>query len=223
MKHILLVEDEKPFARFVELELQHEGYSVSCAYDGETGLQMAMAGPWDLILLDVMLPGIDGIDLCRMIRMHSGPPIIMITARDAVSDRIVGLDSGADDYIPKPFAIAELLARIRALLRRLNSEEPEHSELSYREITMDIETMTVLVGTRKIILTKREFDILKLFLEHPGEVVTRDRLLNEIWGFEATVGINIVDVYIRYLRSKLYPGREQGRIQTVRGEGYMLQ
>lgn len=223
MKEILLVEDEKDFARFLELELKYEGFVVSCAYDGKSGLRMALTKEWDLILLDVMLPGIDGIELCRMIRMRRQTPIIMITARDAITERIQGLKSGADDYLPKPFVIGEMLARMRALFRRLETVVPSHDCLSYRDITMDIERMTVYRAEQAIHLTKREFDILRLFLLKPGQVVTRDQLLDEIWGSEAEVENNTVDVYIRYVRKKLSPDGEQGYIQTVRNEGYILQ
>ncbi|MFC5649701.1 response regulator transcription factor [Paenibacillus solisilvae] len=223
MKEILLVEDEKPFARFIELELKYEGFVVSCAYDGKSGLRMALAKVWDLILLDVMLPGFDGFELCRMIRTRSQTPIIMITARDAVTDRIKGLESGADDYLPKPFAIGEMLARMRAVFRRLETVVPGHANLSYRDITMDVERMTVFRAEQAIHLTKKEFDILRLFLLNPGQVVTRDQLLDEIWGTEAKVENNTVDVYIGYVRKKLSPYGEQGYIQTVRSAGYILQ
>ncbi|MCZ8512182.1 response regulator transcription factor [Paenibacillus filicis] len=223
MKEILLVEDEKPFARFIELELNYEGFVVSCAYDGKTGLRMALAKEWDLILLDVTLPGFDGIELCKMIRMRSRTPIIMITARDTVEDRIQGLESGADDYLPKPFAIVEMLARMRALFRRLEASATKPVHLSYRDITMDVERMTVFRAQQEIHLTKREFDILRLFLLNPGQVLTRDQLLDEIWGTEAKVEINTVEVYISYVRKKLSSYGEQGYIQTVRSEGYMLQ
>lgn len=223
MKDILLVEDEKPFARFVELELKHEGFAVTCAYDGESGLRLAIKRKWDLILLDVMLPGMDGTEVCKMLRMHrSSTPVIMITARDAVTDRILGLESGADDYLPKPFAVGELLARMRALFRRQEQSLEAEAPLVYRDIQMDVETMTVLQGDRRIDFTKREFDILRLFLRHPGEVITRDRLLDEIWGAETKVETNVVDVYISYVRSKLSPKGENSYIATVRGAGYKL-
>lgn len=221
MKQILLVEDEKQLARFIELELQHEGYAVTCANDGETGLQMAVTRKWDMILLDVMLPVINGMELCGRLQSLNPPPILMITARDAVSDRVLGLESGADDYISKPFAMAELLARMRAIFRRTEGSVDER--FYYRDIEMDPSTMAVTVGDRDVRLTKREFDILKLFLEHPDEVITRDFILDKIWGPEAMVEPNIVDVYIRYLRSKISPRGEQSYIATVRGLGYKLQ
>lgn len=219
----MLVEDEKQFARFVELELHHEGFDVALAYDGETGLRLALSREWSLILLDVMLPGIDGVDLCRMIRMESATPIIMITARDAIADRIRGLSCGADDYIPKPFAIEELLARMRAIFRRMERAESDVNVLTYGHIALDEDTMMVTAGEHKADLTKREFDILRLFLLQPGVVLTRDRILDEVWGEEAQVEANIVDVYIRYLRGKLHSEGESGCIRTVRGVGYMLQ
>ncbi|KIL40711.1 PhoB family transcriptional regulator [Gordoniibacillus kamchatkensis] len=223
MKEILLVEDEEQFARFIELELRHEGFSVSCAFDGESGLRLATSKQWSLILLDVMLPGIDGVDLCRMIRMTSQTPVIMITARDAITDRIRGLGSGADDYIPKPFAIGELLARMRAIFRRIERAEPDAAVLTYRDITLNEDTMTVRIGERKAELTKREFDIFKMFMRHPGEALSRDRILDEIWGANDQVEANIVDVYIRHIRLKLQHAGKTDCIHTVWGVGYCLQ
>lgn len=223
MKNILLIEDERQFARFVELELVHEGFNVICAYDGDSGLRLALAQEWSLILLDVMLPGIGGVDLCRMIRSRRRTPIIMITARDAVEDRIRGLSSGADDYVPKPFAIKELLARMKAIFRRTDNMEPKPSLLEYRNITLNAGSMAVTAGDRTVQLTKREFDILELLMRQPGEVLTRDRILDKLWGVESEVETNIVDVYIRSLRNKLNPDGEPGFIRTIRGAGYMLE
>lgn len=223
MKNILLIEDERQFARFVELELVHEGFNVICAYDGDSGLRLALAQEWSLILLDVMLPGVGGVDLCRMIRSRRRTPIIMITARDAVEDRIRGLSSGADDYVPKPFAIKELLARMKAIFRRTDNMEPKPSLLEYRNITLNAGSMAVTAGDRTVQLTKREFDILELLMRQPGEVLTRDRILDKLWGVESEVETNIVDVYIRSLRNKLNPDGEPGFIRTIRGAGYMLE
>jgi DNA-binding response OmpR family regulator len=223
MRDILLIEDERQFARFVELELLHEGFNATCAYDGESGLRLALAQEWDLILLDVMLPGIGGIDLCRMIKMRSRTPVIMITARDAVEDRVQGLSSGADDYVPKPFAMKELLARMRAIFRRTDQQEQPSGVMTYRNIVLNKNAMTVAVGEREIELSKREFDLLELLILRQGEVLSRDRILDELWGVESEVEANIVDVYIGYLRQKLRSDGEHGIIRTVRGAGYMLE
>jgi DNA-binding response OmpR family regulator len=223
MKHILLIEDEKNLAMFIEMELQHESFSVTKAFDGRTGLELALAQEWDLILLDIMLPGIDGIEVCRRIRASKKTPIIMLTARDSVVDRVSGLDSGADDYIPKPFAIEELLARIRAIFRRLErTDDPEHTLLTIHDISVDLDARVVTKNNETVELTKREFDLLVIFLQNPNIVLTRDVLLDRVWGYDSEVETNVVDVYVRYLRNKLDdPGRES-LIQTVRGIGYVM-
>lgn len=223
MKEILLVEDEKNLARFIELELQHEGFSVSAAYDGRSGLELAMQQHWDLILLDLMLPGLNGIEVCRRIRIAKETPIIMITARDSVLDRVSGLDIGADDYIPKPFAIEELLARMRAVMRRIEKSVPEtHTVLRFKDVTVDLESRIVKRGNEIIELTKREFDLLVMFMENINRVLTREMLLNLVWGYDSAVETNVVDVYVRYLRTKIdHPG-EDSLIQTIRGAGYVM-
>jgi DNA-binding response OmpR family regulator len=223
MKHILLIEDEKNLAMFIEMELQHESFSVTKAFDGRTGLELALAQEWDLILLDIMLPGIDGIEVCRRIRASKKTPIIMLTARDSVVDRVSGLDSGADDYIPKPFAIEELLARIRAIFRRLErTDDPEHTLLTIHDISVDLDARVVTKNNEAVELTKREFDLLVIFMQNPNIVLTRDVLLDRVWGYDSEVETNVVDVYVRYLRNKLDdPGRES-LIQTVRGIGYVM-
>ncbi len=221
-KKILVVEDEKHIARFVELELQHEGYDVTVAFEGREGLSLATIEAFDVLLLDVMLPGINGIEICRRVRTQSQVPIILITARDAVMDRVAGLDAGADDYIVKPFAIEELLARIRTILRRATTQEPANSEfLSLRDIEIDIAAYEVFVQGNKLDLTKTEYDLLKLLIEHKNRVCTREHILTSVWGYDTDIETNVVDVYIRHLRTKL-PGDTSAYIETVRGVGYVM-
>lgn len=225
MNNILLVEDEKNLARFVELELKHENYNVTIAHDGREGLELALEGEWDAILLDLMLPSLNGIEICRRIRQQEQQtPIIMLTARDSVIDRVSGLDHGADDYIVKPFAIEELLARLRSLLRRVENAEPaqKQTKLSYRDLTVEKESRMVLVGEEVIELTKREYDLLLTLMENINIVLTREVLLNKVWGYETEVETNVVDVYVRYLRNKIDRPGEESYIQTVRGTGYVM-
>jgi len=220
-KKILLVEDEKHIARFVELELKHEGYEVLVAFDGREGLAYASSENFDVLLLDVMLPGINGIEICRRVRTQSNVPIILLTARDAVMDRVAGLDAGADDYIVKPFAIEELLARIRTILRRTMPEEKNSGTLQFRDIEIDLAAYEVYVQGIKLDLTKTEFDLLKLLIEHKNKVCTRELILTSVWGYDTDIETNVVDVYIRHLRTKL-PGEMNAYIETVRGVGYVM-
>ncbi len=218
---ILVVEDEVKFARFVEMELTYEGYSVTKAYDGRTGLELAENEEFDLILLDIMLPGLNGIEVLRRIRRVSSVPIIMLTARDSVMDKVSGLDLGADDYITKPFAIEELLARIRAALRKQN-RSPHNQVLNVGLLSLDPSRRQVKYGDTLIELTKREFDVLQYLLENKGIVVTREALLENVWGFDFTGETNAVDVYIRFLRSKIDEIFGIKLIHTVRGVGYVI-
>ncbi|CAM2870945.1 response regulator transcription factor [Paenibacillus sediminis] len=223
MKKILLIEDEKNLARFIELELQHESYSVTIAHDGRSGLELALNGQWDMILLDLMLPGINGIEVCRRVRKEKRTPIIMLTARDGVMDKVMGLDSGADDYIPKPFAIEELLARMRSLLRRTDSIEEKHRDvLTFKDLELDVGARTVRKRDRTIDLTKREFDLLLVLMQNIGRVMTREMLMDLVWGYDTEVETNVVDVYISYLRSKIDDPGEESYIQTSRGLGYVI-
>jgi DNA-binding response OmpR family regulator len=223
MKRILLIEDEKNLARFIELELQHESFEVHVAYDGRKGLELALTEEWDVILLDLMLPGLHGTEICRRIRSVKSTPIIMITARDSVTDRVTGLDSGADDYIPKPFAIEELLARMRALFRRLQpSNASSHEIFSFQDIQIDVDARIVSRGEQTIELTKREFDLLLVFVQNVNRVLTREILLDLVWGYDTDVETNVVDVYVRYLRIKLNGPGMENMIQTVRGSGYVM-
>ena len=220
---ILLVEDEEKLARMVELELKYEGYEVDKAADGRTGLDMARAGDYDLILLDIMLPALNGMEVLRRLRRESLVPVIMLTARDTVMDKVAGLDAGADDYITKPFAIEELLARIRAALRKRGSgERPEEPLLSAGPLTMDVERHTVAVSGTPVELTRREFDLLHHLLENKGRVLSREALLDSVWGFDFVGETNSVDVYIRFLRSKIDEAFDIKLIHTVRGVGYVI-
>lgn len=223
MKRILLIEDEANLARFIELELRHEGFEVLRAHDGVEGLRIALAERWDLILLDLMLPKLDGIEVCRDIRAARGVPIIMITARDSVGDRVTGLDSGADDYIPKPFAIEELLARIRVVFRRQQEAAGDDSSLlSCGELKLDPASRIVKRGEQTVELTKREFALLEAFMKNLNRVLPRETLLDTVWGYDAAVDTNVVDVYVRYLRNKIDVPDSPSYIETVRGIGYVM-
>ncbi|EUJ30792.1 response regulator transcription factor [Listeria sp. FSL L7-1582] len=225
MNRILIVEDEKNLARFIELELQHEGYETAVANDGRAGLELAITEEWDAILLDLMLPQLNGVEVCRRVRQVKETPIIMITARDSVIDRVSGLDHGADDYIVKPFAIEELLARLRALLRRIETSENETKQttLEYRDIVVEKESRIVKRGEDIIDLTKREYELLLTLMENINIVLTREVLLNKVWGYETEVETNVVDVYVRYLRNKIdNKNDDESYIQTVRGTGYVM-
>lgn len=223
MKRILLIEDEKNLVRFIQLELEHEFFEVQAAYDGKTGLELALQDNWDLILLDIMLPVLNGIEVCHRIRAAKKTPILMLTARDSIIDRVSGLDSGADDYMPKPFAIEELLARIRAIFRRIELEgNAPHAMLTFQNIIVDIDARIVYKDKQIVELTKREFDLLVMFMKNHHLVLTRDMLLDQVWGYDSLVETNVVDVYVRYLRNKLDPNGENSCIQTVRGIGYVM-
>ncbi|MGG3916127.1 response regulator transcription factor [Rossellomorea vietnamensis] len=223
MKRILVIEDEKNLSRFIELELKYEGYEVGLAYDGRDGLDQALNEEWDVILLDLMLPGLNGLEVCRRIRQVKAIPILMITARDSVMDRVSGLDSGADDYIVKPFAIEELLARLRAVFRRAVKEDAaQQTSFHFRDIIVYKESRQVFKLEDEIDVTKREYDLLLAFLENKNIVLTREVLLNKVWGYDTEVETNVVDVYVRYLRNKIDSPGEESYIQTVRGTGYVM-
>ena len=222
MPKILLVEDEEKLARFVELELMHEGYEVEKAFDGRSGLEKAEAGGFDLLLLDIMLPGINGLEVLRRIRKASSLPVIMLTARDAVMDKVTGLDMGADDYITKPFSIEELLARIRVALRKGAAKAEADATLSCADLSLDPARHRVTRDGQEIELTGREFALLQYFLENKTHVLTREQVLSHVWGYQYMGETNVVDVYIRYLRSKLDDVCGMTLIHTVRGVGYVL-
>jgi len=227
MSRILIVEDEKKIARFLELELTHEGYEVQTAGDGRSGLEQAQSWQPDLLILDLMLPELSGIEVCRRLRHDSDVPIIMLTAKDDVSDKVMGLDMGADDYMTKPFAIEELLARIRVGLKKRRSSAaeapvPASNVLRAGGLVLEPSSYTVTMNNQPINLTKKEFDLLKYLMSHKGEAVTRDALLTDVWGYDYAGDTNVVDVYIRYLRKKIDDGHERKLIHTVRGMGYVL-
>ncbi|MBG1025772.1 response regulator transcription factor ArlR [Staphylococcus aureus] len=218
MTQILIVEDEQNLARFLELELTHENYNVDTEYDGQDGLDKALSHYYDLIILDLMLPSINGLEICRKIRQQQSTPIIIITAKSDTYDKVAGLDCGADDYIVKPFDIEELLARIRAILRR----QPQKDIIDVNGITIDKNAFKVTVNGAEIELTKTEYDLLYLLAENKNHVMQREQILNHVWGYNSEVETNVVDVYIRYLRNKLKPYDRDKMIETVRGVGYVI-
>jgi DNA-binding response OmpR family regulator len=220
-QHILLVEDEIKLARFIELELESEGYRVTVAHDGMSGLSLARESEPDLAILDWMMPGLTGVELCRRLRATGIKiPVILLTAKDEVGDRVTGLDAGADDYLVKPFSIEELLARIRAHLRR--TQETDTDVLQFEDLTLNRRTREVHRGQRSIELTAKEFDLLQYLMSHPRQVFTREQILENIWGYDFLGDSNIIEVYVRYLRLKLEQESEKRLIYTARGVGYSL-
>lgn len=220
---VLIIDDDRNSVRFLELELCHEGYRVGKEYDGAAGLKRAREEPFDLILLDVMLPLLDGMDVLRQLRTFSDTPVIMLTAKDAVSDKVGGLDGGADDYLTKPFAIEELLARMRVLLKkRGEAEGGEARVLRWGALTVNRETRSVDYGGEQVQLTKREFDLLFYLLKNQNIACSRDRLMEKVWGYDFTGETNLVDVYVRYLRNKIDYRFHIDLIRTIRGVGYII-
>lgn len=227
MPKILIIEDEENLARFIQLELMHEKYEVTVLHDGESGLEEAISTDYDCILLDLMLPKINGLEVCRKLRKVKQTPVIIITAKGDTYDKVIGLDYGADDYIVKPFDIEELLARIRVVLRRnsantIQAEISNENVIQIKEILIDIDAFAVSIDGEKIELTKTEFELLKLLAENQKHVLTREQILTSVWGYESEVETNVVDVYIRYLRNKLKPYQYHKIIETVRGVGYVI-
>ena len=218
MTNILIVEDEQNLARFIELELTHENYTVDIENDGKVGLDKALSKPYDLYILDLMLPNINGLEICRQIRQKTTTPIIIITAKSETYDKVAGLDYGADDYIVKPFDIEELLARIRAVLRR----QPDKDVLDINGIIIDKDAFKVTVNGHQLELTKTEYDLLYVLAENRNHVMQRQQILDHVWGYNSEVETNVVDVYIRYLRNKLKPFNKEKSIETVRGVGYVI-
>lgn len=226
MSKILIVEDEPQLARFIQLELEHEEYETTVSGDGREGLTLAESGEYDLVLLDIMLPGLNGLEVLRRLRKSEiDTPVIMLTARDSVMDKVSGLDMGANDYITKPFAIEELLARIRVTLREHKPHEngsDASSTISFGEITMDTARHSVTCAGKPVELTVKEFGLLQALLENVSIVLTREQLLERVWGYDYFGETNVVDVYVRYLRSKLEEVSDVKYIQTVRGVGYVI-
>ena len=218
---ILLVEDEVRLARFVEIELTCEGYQVNVAHDGMTGLSLARGSTHNLLILDWMLPGISGVEICQRLRAKgSKTPIILLTAKDDVKFRVSGLDAGADDYIIKPFSIEELLARVRTHLRR--NQKDKRNLLQFEDLSLNCASYEVFRGERSIELTAKEFDLLEYLIRNPRQVFTREQILDKVWGYDFEGDYNVIEVYIRYLRLKLEKDNEKRLIHTIRGVGYVL-
>ncbi|KQL35834.1 response regulator transcription factor [Psychrobacillus sp. FJAT-21963] len=218
--HLLIVEDEVNIAKFVELELKHEGFKVTVCHDGREGMELAISNQYDLLLVDLMLPSLNGLEICRRVRKQKNTPIILITARDAIIDRVSGLEAGADDYVVKPFAIEELLARIRAVLRRVANYTEPSTKLEMDKLVVDKNAHQVFFEEKEVELTKTEYDMLVYLLENENKVLTRDAILQTVWGYDTEVETNVVDVYIRHLRKKLPAVSHM--IETVRGVGYVM-
>lgn len=217
---ILVVDDDPHILSFLKRGLVYEGYTVDTASNGAEALAKARENEPDLVILDIMMPGIDGIEVCKRFRQASAVPILMLTAKGTVDDRVVGLDSGADDYLVKPFAFDELLARMRALLRR---RQPRDRELlRFNDLSLDTAAREVKRGDELIALTSQEFDLLELFIRHPRQVLNRDMIYEKVWGYDFGGESNVIEVYVRYLRSKLEASGKPRLIHTIRGVGYVL-
>jgi two-component system response regulator MprA len=219
-ERILIIEDDKAIVRVLERSLVYEGYEVDLAYNGEQGLELARTKNPSLIVLDLMLPGLDGLEVTEKIREDSAVPILMLTARGGLDDRVEGLDSGADDYMVKPFELDELLARIRSLLRRSQSERS--IVLKFDDLTLDTTTRRADRGGREINLTTKEYELLELFMRNPRQILSREMIFDRVWGYDFGGESNVLDVYIRYLRQKLEDNGESRLIHTIRGTGYVF-
>ncbi len=221
--HILIIEDERRLATVLQRVLSEEHHTVDVAFDGTTGLERAASAGYDLIILDLMLPGIEGMELCKALRASQvQTPILMLTARGAVEDRVAGLQAGADDYLVKPFAMAELLARVAALLRRGRSVDSSQT-IQVGDLTLDLLRREARRGDRIIELTVKEFALLEYLMRHPGQVLTRSQILDHVWRYDSENVSNVVDIYIHYLRDKIDRGFAHPLIKTVRGVGYRIQ
>ena len=221
-KKVILIEDEVKLARFVELELRYEGYDVTVCHDGREGLQMVTDGNYEMILLDLMLPGLTGIEICRRVRKFSNVPIIMLTAKDETMDKVAGLDSGADDYLTKPFAIEELLARMRVAFKHAHAGGAKKVILEVQGLEIDTDKRMVTVNGTVVDLTKKEYELLLYLVQNKNIVLSREQILNEVWGYSYIGETNVVDVYIRYLRSKIDEAFGIKYIHTIRGVGYYV-
>lgn len=217
---VLVIEDDEAILKLLRRGLAYEGYQVDTAMDGQSGLTLARDNPPDLVVLDLMLPGIDGLEVCRRLRAGGPVPILILTAKESINDRIQGLDVGADDYMTKPFNLDELLARARALLRRAQPSRPQ--VLRFADLTLDTGTRQASRGDRMIALTAKEYELLELFMRHPRQVLTRDTIFDRVWGYDFGGESNIIEVYIRYLRQKLEENGESRLVHTVRGMGYVI-
>ncbi|MCR5176545.1 MAG: response regulator transcription factor [Anaerovibrio sp.] len=225
-KKIFIVEDERRIARFLQMELEHAGFVTEVEENGRRAYERIIQGDFDLVLLDIMLPEMDGLTICRKVRELSDIPIIMLTARDEIDDKVQGLDIGADDYVTKPFAIPELFARMRVALRKpvkaVDPAEESNEELKLKNITMNITRREVMVDDTGVELTKKEFDLLEYLIRNKRNVLTRDQILSQVWGYDYMGDTNVVDVYIRYLRAKLDDKFNEKYIYTMRGVGYVV-
>ena len=219
-ERILIIEDDEAILKVLRRVLTYEGYQVDTALDGQSGLNMVRDVLPDLVVLDWMLPGMDGLEVCRRLRAAGSVPILMLTAKDTIQDRVQGLDAGADDYLVKPFELDELLARIRALLRRTQTDRAQ--VLTFADLALDISTRQASRKGRLISLTAKEYELLELFLRHPRQVLTREMIFDRVWGYDFGGESNVLDVYIRYLRQKLEESGEIRLLHTVRGVGYVL-
>ena len=220
MKKILIIEDESSISDFVKLELEYEGYQVSIKEDGREGLKEALENDYDLIILDIMLPSMNGFEICRRLKRKKNTPVIMLRAQDSVTDKVNGLQIGADDYIPKPFAIEELLARINAIFRRVDNLD--NYIVKFKDLVINRNSRTVSKNDKEINLTTKEYELLMILIDNKDKVVTRDELLEKIWGYEYEPETNVTDVYVRYLRSKLNNENKEEYIQTIRSVGYIM-
>ncbi len=219
-EHILIIEDDEAIVRLLRRGLAYEGYQVESALDGEAGLALARDHHPDVVILDLMLPGMDGIEVCQRLRGGSNVPILMLTAKDTTQDRVQGLDAGADDYLVKPFELDELLARVRALLRRTSTDRTQ--VLTFADLSLDTSTRQAMRKGRVIALTAKEYDLLELFMRHPRQVLTREMIFDRVWGYDFGGESNVLDVYIRYLRQKLETEGELRLLYTQRGVGYVM-
>ena len=223
MAKILIVEDEKQMADFISLELKHEGYEVDICYDGEQGYEKAIKTNYDIILLDIMLPKINGMEVCRRLRIKKETPIIMLTAKGDITDKVNGLDIGADDYLTKPFEIEELLARMRVILRRKTQKTNQSKIIQVADLKLDLEKKQVSRNEKNIELTKKEYELLEYLMKNNGIVISREKIIETVWNYDFVGDTKIVDVFIRYLRSKIDDGYDKKLINTVRGFGYVIQ
>ena len=221
MAKILIVEDEKQMADFINLELKHEGYEVDICYDGEQGYEKAIQNNYDIILLDIMIPKINGMEVCRRLRTKKNTPIIMLTAKGDITDKVNGLDVGADDYLTKPFEIEELLARMRVILRRKTQIQSKIIQVA--DLKLDLEKKQVSRNGKNIELTKKEYELLEYLMKNNGIVISREKIIETVWNYDFVGDTKIVDVFIRYLRSKIDDGYNKKLINTVRGFGYVIQ
>lgn len=222
MNKILIVEDDMQLSDLLQLELSHEGYDVDTAANGETGLDKISSSTYNLVILDIMLPQLNGIEVCRRARKFTNVPIIILTARNQITDKVTGLDTGADDYLTKPFSTEELLARIRSALRRSLKLQNKSNIITYKNISLNRTSCEVKIDVETIELTKKEYQLLAYMLINKNQVLTREQILNAVWGYDYYGDSNVVDVYIRYLRNKLHDNSNEKYITTVRGIGYMM-